>query len=406
MHVLPARKYPWLWAKTVYGVKFLDLFNTLTPDLVSYVRQVMLEKFGGNNKSCKNNGSKRLYISRSDAHGRRITNENTIVEYLLSIGFESVYPGKLSMEEQVSLFSQAECVVGPHGAAMSNLTFCQKGCSVIELFPDSYKIDLYKTIAGAVGAVYMSLGGENMSSMDDYWTYQHNDFSVDLSWYLSPSCLVSTREARVGHAQRLRPIGMPTLPASRPDLGPRSYVGGCLRFWGVADTPQKPARYAGLGRANWKLLNTRQLAEFLICIRVDGTGVYRIACPMPARFGCSKGNSRSRRHWAFVRALRCDASAIRLRRHVRSDCRCRLVKRQRIAGAQKLATPEPHERQMYLPCDDQISLGLDPPKISVVFQERSRKIDNVSVAADLHCHSHYAAHGIAGRFNRIICQVA
>jgi hypothetical protein len=181
LHVLPARKYPWLLAKTVYGVKFLNSFNTLTPDLVSYVRQVMLEKFGGNNKSCKNNGNKRLYISRSDAHGRLITNENTVVEYLSSIGFERLCPGQLSMEEQVSLFSQAECVVGPHGAAMSNLTFCRKGCSVIELFPDSYKIDLYKTIAGAVGARYVSLGGENMSSMDDYWNHQHTDFSVDLS---------------------------------------------------------------------------------------------------------------------------------------------------------------------------------------------------------------------------------
>ena len=174
--VLDARSYPWLQAKTVYGFKFHDAFNSITPDLVSNVRQEMLKRFG--NKG--NSGRKRLYISRADAPSRRITNEEVVVEYLSSIGFEKLQPALLSVEHQVTLFSQAECIVGPHGAAMSNLTFCQKDCCVIELFPDNYKIDLYKKLADAVGVSHMFLGGDNMSSIDDYWSDRHKDFSVDL----------------------------------------------------------------------------------------------------------------------------------------------------------------------------------------------------------------------------------
>jgi Glycosyltransferase 61 len=86
-------------------------------------------------------------------------NEDEIVHYLSSIGFERIYPGRLSVEEQIRLFSEVEYVVGPHGAGMTNLTFCQEDCKVIELFDDRYKVKIYRTISKAIGLSYMSLGG-------------------------------------------------------------------------------------------------------------------------------------------------------------------------------------------------------------------------------------------------------
>jgi hypothetical protein len=38
-----------------------------------------------------------------------------------------------SLAEQVAVFHRAECVVGPHGAGLTNLLFCRSGTQVIEL---------------------------------------------------------------------------------------------------------------------------------------------------------------------------------------------------------------------------------------------------------------------------------
>lgn len=78
--------------------------------------------------------SKRIFISRRDAPSRRITNEDEIFELFLAKGFERYDTGKMSLFEQIALFSQAEIVVGEHGAGMANILFCKEGTRVIELF--------------------------------------------------------------------------------------------------------------------------------------------------------------------------------------------------------------------------------------------------------------------------------
>ena len=79
--------------------------------------------------------NRRIYISREGARSRRVEGERELLKMLVDeFGFESCLPHKLTFQEQVNLFSEACCVVAPHGAGVSNIAFCPRGASIIEIF--------------------------------------------------------------------------------------------------------------------------------------------------------------------------------------------------------------------------------------------------------------------------------
>lgn len=77
---------------------------------------------------------KRIYISRGSKGARGIINEEELVEYLLRKNFHILKLENCSLEEQISLFSAADVVFGPHGAGFTNTVFCSPGTKVIELY--------------------------------------------------------------------------------------------------------------------------------------------------------------------------------------------------------------------------------------------------------------------------------
>jgi len=83
-------------------------------------------------------GSRRLYVTRRLARCRRLVNEHEIEPILQDSGFEIVEAERLTFREQVSLFSQAEFVIGPHGAGLTNILFAPERCRVLELFQPTY----------------------------------------------------------------------------------------------------------------------------------------------------------------------------------------------------------------------------------------------------------------------------
>ena len=85
---------------------------------------------------------RRIYISRSIARNRRVTNEDEIFRLLEPHGFEFVHAEKCTFADQIAMFANAEAIIAPHGAGLSNLVFCAPGTRVIELFP-SMTMDCY-----------------------------------------------------------------------------------------------------------------------------------------------------------------------------------------------------------------------------------------------------------------------
>lgn len=79
--------------------------------------------------------SQRICVSREYTDHRQVTNESEIIALLKGYGFTTVKLEELSFIDQISLFCNAEVVVGPHGGGLGNLVFCSKRTRLIELFP-------------------------------------------------------------------------------------------------------------------------------------------------------------------------------------------------------------------------------------------------------------------------------
>jgi capsular polysaccharide biosynthesis protein len=81
----------------------------------------------------------RIFISRSDSSVRRVENEEAITAVLTKKGFTRITLGNASVSEQIDLFAEAEIVVAPHGAGLTNIVFCAPGTKVVELVPSSFR---------------------------------------------------------------------------------------------------------------------------------------------------------------------------------------------------------------------------------------------------------------------------
>ncbi len=135
--------------------------------------------------------SSRIYISRPKTAGRRLINEDDVLEALTPLGFVAYTLENLSFSDQVRLFSQAEIVVSPHGAGLTNIIFAQN-LIVIELF-GSFGIPTLFFLAKALGFQYACLMSDhnkrnqysdkfNGIMMDiDKFQAQYNDIMVDVA---------------------------------------------------------------------------------------------------------------------------------------------------------------------------------------------------------------------------------
>jgi hypothetical protein len=80
----------------------------------------------------------RIYLSRRGQPRRTMSNEEQIEALVRSRGFRVIDPAQYSYQQQIALFRQANTIISPHGAGLTNLLFCASGVKVIELFGDSY----------------------------------------------------------------------------------------------------------------------------------------------------------------------------------------------------------------------------------------------------------------------------
>ncbi|MGG6293850.1 glycosyltransferase family 61 protein [Leptolyngbya sp. AN02str] len=78
--------------------------------------------------------SSRIFISRGNASGRRIVNEEDVMQLLSPLGFKKYVLEELTFSEEVRLFSQAEAIVGIHGSGLVNMIFSTKKPVIIDLF--------------------------------------------------------------------------------------------------------------------------------------------------------------------------------------------------------------------------------------------------------------------------------
>jgi hypothetical protein len=109
-------------------------------DILYLRRKLKLNQISANKKN--------IYLSRGGEVARKIINENAFINLLKSYDFIEVDPSKLTILEQLTLLGNAENVVAPHGAALTNIITMPKGSNLVEIFSEDYfRTDCFYSMA-------------------------------------------------------------------------------------------------------------------------------------------------------------------------------------------------------------------------------------------------------------------
>jgi len=97
---------------------------------------------------------KKIWVRRAGSRLRRIVNEGSLETILKSFGVQPVQLESMSVRKQANLFREANLVISPHGAGLTNLLFASPGGTLVELFPETYVNQCYRVLAAAADWKY------------------------------------------------------------------------------------------------------------------------------------------------------------------------------------------------------------------------------------------------------------
>lgn len=135
----------------------------LPRELADWLRQKVWRGYGVQ----QSNRKKRLYISRANAKTRRVLNEQELLPVLERYGVEVVRAEELNYRQQVQLFYEAEVVIAPHGAGLTNLLFSEQ-CQVLEFHPANLIKTHYFLLCKALGFRYSAVVGTAGDRLENY----------------------------------------------------------------------------------------------------------------------------------------------------------------------------------------------------------------------------------------------
>jgi hypothetical protein len=105
-------------------------------------------------------GPRRIYVSRKHSGAGSVRNDQEVERVLHAHGFACVLAEDLTVAQQIETFHDAEVVVGPHGAGLSNIVFAPPGCRLVEVFAAGHVNVCYWTLACQVALDYAFILGE------------------------------------------------------------------------------------------------------------------------------------------------------------------------------------------------------------------------------------------------------
>ncbi len=132
---------------------------------------------------------RRFYLERGPHALRRLLGEAELAQALRPLGFVPVRPERMTLEDQIRLFRDAEAIVAPHGAGLTNLGFCRPGCQVLELQMDAYVNWCFRHLAALRGLPYDCVLGRATGA----WTGNHA-----LTWNVPAQHVVAAARHMLG----------------------------------------------------------------------------------------------------------------------------------------------------------------------------------------------------------------
>lgn len=131
--------------------------SEITPENAEFLFQRM-----ANANWSKTNSPNRLriYVARRRGSWRHVVNERLLMSELSKYGFKRYFLEELPLRTQIELFQQADFVIGPHGAGLTNLVYCNAGTKVIEIGSPIRPLGFFYFIAYHRGLCYRNYFGK------------------------------------------------------------------------------------------------------------------------------------------------------------------------------------------------------------------------------------------------------
>lgn len=125
---------------------------------------------------------KRKIYARRGQRYRGLRNESEVEDYLVEKGFQVVSTEHLSVRSQINVFRDAEVVICPTGAAVTNILWCRPGTPVNIFMSDHFASpeELWTQLGQVSGCHVTITNCERGFSVDGKYS-MHDDYHVDLS---------------------------------------------------------------------------------------------------------------------------------------------------------------------------------------------------------------------------------
>jgi len=123
-----------------------------------------------------------IYLTRHAQRKRTLLNESEIIDYLKQKKFDIIDCNSLSIVEQLILFRKANIVIAPHGAALTNITFCRPGTKILELMDFNYRVPCFFTIAKHRHLIYDMVTSDEKEKItwQNYYEEEPNKYTISI----------------------------------------------------------------------------------------------------------------------------------------------------------------------------------------------------------------------------------
>ena len=125
--------------------------GTASPVAIDWLRETLREAALADVST--DDFSRCIYISRADAETRRVTNRDEVMDILSEYDFKEYQLTELPVKDVIALFAQAECIVAPHGAGLSDIIYTDDA-AIVELHRNSDKSRAYYMLSQQLDAWY------------------------------------------------------------------------------------------------------------------------------------------------------------------------------------------------------------------------------------------------------------
>jgi len=128
----------------------------------------------GKNMPAPGRRERKLYLSRKDRGGRRPLNEDRIIAYLETAGFEIVFTENMSFADQVRTFQAAKIIVAPNGSAVLNAIYAPEAPLLILSQRNLFNWNTFSGLMSALGQDVRFICGE------DETEFKHSNYRIPL----------------------------------------------------------------------------------------------------------------------------------------------------------------------------------------------------------------------------------